>query len=93
MFSVPVHSVKLAKTKNSNVKYSHGLSQNQQMHKIISKFNIYCLLLCIFWQKNCHPQGVFFKGLEELTVSCYIVRGFIVEGFTHVTIYVCRCSR
>jgi hypothetical protein len=62
-----------------------ALSQNQQMHKIINKYEIYLQPLHMFRQINCHPQGVFIKELEVLIASKYIIVGFTVEIFTQLT--------
>jgi hypothetical protein len=50
----------------------------QQMHKIINKYKMYFQPLHMFWQMDCHPQGVFIKELQVLTASKYTIGGFTV---------------
>ena len=66
-----------------------SLSQNQQMHKIINKNNMYFQPLHMFRQVNCHPQEVFIKELQVLIAFKYIIVGFTVEIFTPLTILKC----
>jgi hypothetical protein len=66
-----------------------SLSENQQMHKLINKYNMYPQLLHMFRQINCLPQGVFINELQVDTTSKYTIGGCTVEVFTQLTILKC----
>jgi hypothetical protein len=69
-------------------------NQNQQMHKIINKYEVYLQPLHMFRQINCHPHGVSIKDLQVRTESKYTIGSFTVEVFTQLTIFkMYRCVK
>jgi hypothetical protein len=58
------------------------------MHKIFGKYKMYFQPLHMFWQVNCHIQGVFIRELQVPFTSKYTICGLTVKVF-----YACHNSR